>query len=287
MLRPFVTSMVLTLAACASGAAQAPLSEGWTVEKDVTTATRTSLVYPGTIRPEGTEVIYVTEVSDGLWIPEKSANLADPATEALWLDPTTRTVGLAATGVHIDPIDKKQDGCLEGDDYNRARGYSACTSRLTGKAGWYDKTMGVLDTLASAPGMTSTAAPAVLSYELKPRWVREALAGADLDDWVRRAATYRAEQEPVAAATAEIAAGLAAQQAMLAEDRLLEEATAYRASLQRGNRTVCGLVLALDPPLAQIQFIGGDTRWVSMREILPPTRVANPASYCGALRGRS
>lgn len=287
MLKRSMAVGACALQACATGGGDAPLAGGWSVEKDVTTASQTSLVYPGTVRPEGTEVIYVTEVSDGVWVPQKSADLTDPATEALWLDPATRTVGLAATGAYLDPIDKKWDGCLEGQDYNRARGYSACTSRLTGKAGWYDKTMGVLDTLASAPGVTSADGPAVLSYELKPRWVREALAGADLDDWVRRAATYRAEQEPVAALTAKTAAGLAARQAMLAEDQLLEEATVYRASLRRGDRTVCGLVLALDPPLAQIQFVGGDTRWVSLTEILPPNRVADPASYCGGLEGGS
>ncbi|MBB4660407.1 hypothetical protein [Parvularcula dongshanensis] len=160
----------------------------------------------------------------------------------------------------------------------RVAGYTGCNSVLTAPRGVLGKTAA-----AAAAGFTPEGAAAdPISYAAHPPWMREALAGLDLDRLYADAAAHRAgfaaeqtDKLRAAAAAYDAAAVEAERQAELEREEAAQREAEYqaslapwRASLAPGDRTACGLVVKVDPPIVQIQY-AEVPRWVRIDQIVP------------------
>ncbi|MBB4660377.1 hypothetical protein GGQ59_002929, partial [Parvularcula dongshanensis] len=280
---------------CATGASQTPLTDGWSIVRDLGVGEPRS-GQRGLVAPPDAEVVYLRHTGEDSWEASLTGNLADPNQEAVWLRASDKSVGLAAAGEVRDRIRGRNDACIVKEKApRRVAGYTGCNSVLTAPRGVLGKTA------AAAAGFTPEGAAAdPISYAAHPPWMREALAGLDLDRLYADAAARR--ESFAAGQTDRLRAAAAAYDAAAAEDERQaelerEEAARreaeyqaslapWRASLAPGDRTVCGLVVRVDPPIVQIQYAEAP-RWVRIDQIVP-AGTFEPASvdrvvYCARL----
>lgn len=279
----FLTALALAWSAAAS--ADAPTSvNGWTIDEDIGRLNFTPLIegarntrgQVSSVLRGGLTVAYLVRQPDGSWQASVSADASQPGVEAIWMRYSNKTIGLAAMGTALTSSGDQQSVCNMRHTADRSKvGYSLCNSELTSEI--HD--LGVL--LTPLHLLTGK----IAAFRVDREKFAAALSPVDID------ALYAAiEQEAAATAAAErqaTAERRASAERQAAAERLETEQVlkAWRAGLQSGDRTLCGIVVDVREAVISIQVPQSGLKWIRRDSAMPVGASSNAievAMYCGS-----
>ncbi len=219
---------------------------------------------PGRISmPSHWHILYLTKQEDASWRASQVGDASTPSTEAIYLDPDTQTIGLAASGTSLQTNGQAASVCTKVIDYDRKRsGYLACNSELVSTV----KDLGVIF-IPLKPLMKLTGDD-ITAFELDQTVLAEALEKVNIDLVASELSAQYEHQQ------------IAAKKAMLGQKAEREAQTAYfRAHATVGTKTLCGIVIAEIGSLVEIQLLGNKQRVVAERDKLEMPRAIHGAEH--------
>lgn len=133
--RTVVASLIALFAGAA--AAESVQVNGWTIDEEIGRFDYSAAVSGSTNVPAKVpsapyaRIVYLVQQPDGSWQAQLKADASGPGVEAIWLNGSTRTLGLAAMGTDLTSKGDQQSVCNMRQSGDRSKvGYSLCNSIL-------------------------------------------------------------------------------------------------------------------------------------------------------------
>ena len=269
-IKTFLASLTLSLIVGCAGQTTQDLPSGWSVVPDIGVFDFSHRVNGITQRPPGVSpapndwhILYLTKTQSGRWEASRTGEAGRAGTEAIWLDPQQKQIGLAAAGTALQTNGQAASVCENTVDYDRpASGYLACNSALVSEV----KDLGVVFTpLRPLMAMTGTK---ITAFKADVPKLAAALSGVDLDTVSNEMTAIKTHQKE--------AAKEQYRQQQLAREAAVRH---FQATATTGTKTLCGLIVDTRKDLVEVQLdgTGGQRQWTGRANIQPQGSVGPSA----------